>query len=303
MFLSIIYDRAIGLMRSSRDWMWKEKSVAAAESGSAAAESMLIRDPGWLAGQGNDPELRFTLDQCDITVRTERFRIPDVVWIFSTGKFRKDRRETVRPVIIEDPTLFAAIGRQSVRLGAGAIVTGSVTAPLVRLEEGCEVVGSVVSERDALVAKKQSEAIIFDSALSPPPFPAVRRPDWTGTGYSVRTGDVTIRNTTETALFLMVTGNLELAGKVIWRAPAGADTPIFFVEKNLTGRLNGSKLRGTIYVRGRVMLTGEGLITGSIIADEIDLSEGVVVESFDAVPNVARPTPAFWTRRVRRIRN
>lgn len=319
MFLSIIYERVIDLMRSSRDWLWMEKALVAAESGSALSEARLLADPRWSAGEGQIPSLKFSLDGADVEVRTEKLRAPDVVWIFSTGMYKRSKKETVRPVKLEDPLLFAVMAHRSVKLGSGTIITGSVYGSHVRMEEGSEVVGNIISSGALDLASEQKEASIFDSATTPPEVPLLDlKPfgqSWTQTvsdknssvslkpGYYLTPGDLTLRDVVETNVSIRVAGSLKLEGKVLMRFTEASDTPILIVGKNLEGTLAGARLRGVIYVGGKVSLKGEGLITGTLIADEIDLSNGVVVQSFDASPNEKIPPAGFWKRRVRRIRN
>lgn len=319
-FLSVIYERVLGLMRSSRDWLWTEKALVAAESGTAAVEARLLDDPVWSAGEGAAPEFRFVLDESEITVRTERFRPPDIVWIFSKGQYKRLKKETVRPVIISDPTLFALLSRKTVHLGMGTIVTGAVFGSNVRTDEGSEVVGSIIAGGELDIAHRNPETFLFDSASLPPIVPELelRRhaKKWpkklqeetlSGStlqgGHYVKTGDLVLKDATETSVSIWVSGNLRLEGKVTLRAVPGTDTPVLVVEKDLSGILAGAVISGVIYVRGKVSLKGEGLLTGTLIADEIDLSDGVVVQSFDAVPNEKRPVAAFWKRQVRGIRN
>lgn len=319
-FLSIVYEKVIDLMRSSRDWIWREKALVAAESGTAAAEARLSENPFWAAGDGLNPELVFTLDESEIVVRTERFRPPDIIWVFSTAFYKRAKKETVRPILIEDPTLFALLAHRSVSLGFGTIVTGAVAGSTVRIAEGGEVYGSVISSGSLDIAKEQKEAAVFDSAASPPIVPSLDlnpfAQSWTKmisgprlppeplkAGYYMAPGDLTIKDARETDVLIRVAGNLNLEGAVDLRYTSVTDTPILIVGKDLTGTLSGARLRGMIYVAGKVKLKGEGLITGTIIADEIELGQGVVVQSFDAVTNLPRPTPQFWKRRVKRIRN
>ncbi len=319
MFLALIYERVIDLMRSSRGWLWTEKALASAESGSALAEARLLADPRWSVGEGHNPSLKFTLDEADVEVRTEKLRPPDIVWIFSTGVYKRSKKETVRPVKVEDPLLFALMAHRSVKLGPGTIVTGSVYGSHVRMDEGSEVVGNIISSGSLDLASEQKEASIFDSATTPPEVPLLdMKPfgqSWTQTvsdknsagslkpGYYMTPGDLTLRDVTETNVSIRVAGSLKLEGKVLMRFTSPVDTPILIIGKNLEGTLAGAKLRGVIYVGGKVSLKGEGLIIGTLIADEIDLSGGVVVQSFDASPNEQIPPAGFWKRRVRRIRN
>lgn len=325
MMMSVVYERVIGLMRSSRDWLWKERVQVAVESGSAMVEACLLEYPGWAAGEGSAPDIRFLMDESEISVRTERFRPPDIVWIFSTAKFKRLKRDTVRPVQISDPTIFALVARRGIRLGSGAIVTGSVVGSTVRLESGSEVVGSVISRGELFADGRPAEAVFFDSAMAPPKSPVLDlkmiSKSWprqlpekslvggalTGsavdTGYFRHAGDLRFSELDEQSVFLWVEGNLTIDGKSKLRAPKSADTPVLVVEKNITGQMKGGRIEGVIYVEGTVTLRGECLITGTIIADEIDIAEGVVVESFDVVPNAPRPAAAFWKRQVKRVRN
>ena len=321
-FLSMIYDRVLRLMRSSLEWQWREKAQAAAESGSAASEARLLEQPTWSAGEdpGRAPEWKFTLDGSDIRVRTERFRIPDIVWIFSSSVHKRAKKEVVRPLKIDDPTLFALMARRNISLGLGSIVTGSIYASHIKLEEGSEVVESVISSGGLDITESHKDANIFDDAASPPEVPDIdlktltavwTQPLMTATlpdtpmmpGRYAAAGDLTIQNASETDVSIRVAGNLRLDGRVNLRYTTASDTPILVVGKDLTGTLSGAKIRGVIFVAGKVTLKGEGLITGMIIADEIDLAAGVVVQSFDALPNDPRPAASFCKRRVRRVRN
>lgn len=318
-FLSIIYERVIGLMRSSREWLWTEKALVASESGLALAESHLLQNPGWSAGENSTPEVRLALDESDITIRTDRFRPPDIIWLFSTGSYRNKRKDTVRPVMVHDPTIFSMMARRKVRLGSGTIVTGSIFGADVRLEEGTEVVGSIISSGTLLTAREQTSAMVFDSVAAVPEVPDLNLKSlaaaWSQTipGTTIEStltpgayrsvGDVTIRNATETAVLLLVQGSLALEGRVILRASPSADTPVLIVEKNIIGTLSGARIWGTIYAGGKVSLKGEGLIVGTIIADEIEISDGVVVQSFESMQAASRAAPAFWKRKILRIRN
>lgn len=315
MFTTMIYERVLGLMHGSRDWLWKERARAAAESGVAAAQAHLLANPIWTAGDAVNREvLKFTLDGSEVEVRTEKFRQPDVIWIFSTGGFRKEKKETVQPIMLIDPTLFALMAKKSARMGAGSIVTGALYGRRVKLEEGAEVVGSIISTGKSDMADEQAEAVVFDSTSSPPPVPELdvktASAAWRqkfpssasdlGPGHYIHGGDLTLKDVSETGVSICVTGDLVLDGNV--KLESSEDTPVLFVGKNLTGTLKGGRIRGVIYVQGKVKLKGQGLITGTLIADEIDISDGVVVQSFDAVSNTGRPVARFWKRRVGRIR-
>lgn len=319
-FLSIVYERVIDLMRSSRDWLWKEKVLVAAESGLAMSEARLLDDPFWVSGDGAAPELKFSLDDAEVVLRTVRFRVPDIVWTFSTGSYKREKKEVVRPVKIDDPTLFAMLARKEIRLGLGTIVRGSIFGSDIRTESGSDVAGSIISTGGLDIEKEHPEAMVFDSAVSPPDVPSIDlkrvSKSWTkkvegtvlaspapDTGMYAAAGDFTIRDAALSGVSLWIPGNLTLEGKVVIRGQADADTPVLVVEKNLTGTLAGARIRGVVVVRGKATLRGEGLITGTLIADEIDLSGGVVVQSFDAVPNEKRPRARFWKRTVRRIKN
>ncbi|MBI4179326.1 polymer-forming cytoskeletal protein [bacterium] len=319
LFTSIIYDRLLNLMKSSRDWLWKERARAAAESGTAVAMSRLVDDPYWSAEESvADDPLKFVLDDAAVSVRTKRFRPPDIIWIFASGSYQRERKETVEPLLISDPTLFAVLARRGVRLGPGSIVTGPVSGGSVRMEDASEVVGSVISSGDLRMDADFREALVFDSVASPPVVPvidpAVLRAGWTRKfptdlpadsairpGRYLHSGDLTLSNVTRRGVSLYVTGNLILEGNV--KLEGREDTPVLIVGKNLTGSLKGCRIRGVVYVTGRTELRGEGLITGTLISDEADLSAGAVVQSFDAVINAPRPSPNFFGRKVGRLRN
>lgn len=319
MVMSVVYDRLISVMRSSRNWLWKEKALVSAESGAAATEGRLLANPAWSAGENNAPEWQFKMDDAEIQVRTERFRPPDVVWIFSTGRYKKEQRDLVRPVIVRDPTLFAVMARNELRMGLGSIVEGSVYGDDVEIAEGGEVLGSIISIGAIRIARRPPETILFDSATTPPLVPDLKTDriakTWTRQwqadpkkdtasrgGLVFHRGDLALENFSGSNLSLRVDGNLTLNGKVDLRFDPPADTPILVVGKDLTGTLTGSKIRGVIYVTGKVSLKGEGLIVGTLIAEDIELGQGVVIKSFDGAGGL-RPPPGFWPRQVRRIRN
>ncbi len=320
MVLSVVYDQLIGIMKSSRDWLWKEKALVAAESAAAAAEGRLLVDPAWSAGEEGGSEWQFTLDDASAQIRTERFRMPDVIWIFAGGRYKREEKNMVRPIIVRDATLFAVMARNDLNVGFGSIVQGSVYGDSISIADGGEVVGGIISTGEIEIAHRPRETVLFDSATTPPLVPWIKSDQYTaqwprpwsehhpgdtapGRRFYVQAGDLTLQDFAESNVSIRVGGNLTLNGKINMRFDPADDTPILFVEKNLTGTLSGARIRGVIYVNGSVSLKGEGLITGTLIARDVALGQGVVVQSFDAVPTDPRPPASFWPRRIQRIRN
>lgn len=318
-FLSLIYERAIGLMKSSREWMWFEKSQVAVESAAALVEARLLEDPMWSSGENGEPEFRFALDGAEMSVRTERFRPPDIVWIFSNARYKRYKKDTVRPVILQDPTLFGVMARRRLKLGEGVILSGSACGSEVFVDAGAVVVGAVISTGSLSMPSRSPDAIPFDSAMSPPHVPKIDMSSHAAAyarllrtdliadtvllpGTYRREGDLTVRGAVETGVSIWVRGNLTMEGNVQIRAARGEDTPLFIVDGDVRGRFEKARVSGIIFAGGNISLQGEGLITGTVIGENVELSGGVVVRTFDNTGDEPRPASGFWPRRIRGIR-
>ncbi len=321
--MGLVFDNLSELRTALGTWTWKVKAEASAESALEVASLKLLDDPLWKAGEDTAPEMQIQMTDAQSRLQTAHMRIPDLVKLTAIGKHRGGRHRAVRTTQIIDPTRFVLIGRKRVSLQFGTTVRGSVLAGEdIDVDRGVDLkslagVTSLLSGKQIHLTVAYPNLLTYENArLLPMPTPIdideLKKLYATQIAGSVLTdvklagisvlkdGALTIVDGGFSDVSMFVTEDLHLMGAP--KMSAKGDTPILIVQKNLIANFAGAEIRGIIYVGGKVTLRGQGVITGTIIAEEIDAGGGIAIQSFDEDAAKKRPTASFFKREIRWVR-
>ncbi len=304
-------------------WEWTRKARAAAESAIEVAQLKLMDDPAWKVGEDTVPEYDVALTDAQARVKTERVRFPDLVKLTAVGRYRGGRGRIERTAQITDPTLFALIAQKRIELEFGTGLWGTASAGEgITIARGVSFksvtdVPTLISGKDVTYDVAYPEVRTYESAGSLPT-DALNLDDLKKTYETriadgtladiklaarrlLRDGSLTIVNGEYSDVSLFVAGDLRMTGSP--KFSSKGDTPIIIVEKDFTATFSGAEISGVIYVAGKVTLRGQATITGTIIADEIDVADGVTIQSFQEDPVTKPPPRSFFKREIRWIDN
>ncbi len=304
-------------------WEWTRKARVAAESGIEVAQLKLMDNPAWKAGEDTMPEYNVALTDAQARVKTDRVRFPDIVTLMAVGRHRGGRGRIERTAQITDPTLFALIAQKRIALEFGTGLWGTASAGEgITVGRGVSfksVVGvpTLISGKDVTYDVAYPEVRTYESARSLPAASLkldeikkiyeTRIVDGTLADAKIagrrflRDGSLTIVDGEYSDVSLFVAGELRMTGSP--KFASKGDTPIVIVEKDFTANFSGAEIRGVMYVGGKVTLRGQAVITGTIIADEIDVGDGVTIQSFQEDAATKPPPQSFFRREIRWIDN
>lgn len=315
--MTILYDQMNELQNSLAIRTWRVKAEAAAESAVVQAGVKLLDDSAWKAGEDTTPEHMLRLTDVDARISTEHIRPPDIIKLTAVGRHRRGRSRVVRMAGLSDVTLFGLAARRRIALDWGATLDAHVTAADdVRIGRGVSVpfgspTVSVICGREVSMNGYLPLVRAFESAAPMPEIPTLNLDEIKKTygtsianpvltemklaGRSIlREGSLTIIGGEFNDVSIFVAGDLRLVGEM--KIVSKGDTPVFFVEKDLRANFSGAEMRGVIYVGGKATIRGPSSITGTIIAEEIDIADGVTVRSFERDTSRDRPAPSFFKR-------
>lgn len=317
MMTVILYNQLSELQDTLAIRTWKVKAEAAAESAVVQAGLKLMDDSAWRAGEDTVPEHMLRLGDADARLTTEHVRPPDLVRLTAVGRYRRGRSRIVREVRLSDIGLFALAARKRINLDFGTILDGPVSAAEgITLGRGVGIPPenrgvSVISGREVTMSGYYPTVRVYRTAE---PLPEIAKIDLDAVkgkyetriansvltdaklaGRSIlRDGSLTIIGGTFGDVSIFVAGDLRLMGAP--QVDSKGDTPVFIVEKDFVANLSGAEIRGVIYVGGKATIRGQSVITGTIVADEIDIADGVTVRAFDRDTGRKRPDASFFKR-------
>lgn len=317
MMTAVLYNHLSELQDSLAIRTWKVRAEAAAESAIVQAGLKLTDDSSWRAGEDTSPEHQLRLGDAGARLTTEHIRPPDMIRLTAVGRYRRSRSRIVQEAQLADISLFALAARKRINLDFGTALDGPVTAVEgITLGRGVGMAPenrgiSLICGRDVTVSGYYPTVRVFQSAVPPPDVPNIdldmmkakyetriansALTDAKIAGRSIlRDGSLTIVGGTFGDVSIFVAGDLRLMGAP--QVDSKGDTPVFIVEKDLVANFSGADIRGVIYVGGKATIRGQSVITGTIIADEIDIADGVTVRSFDRDTTRKRPPASFFKR-------
>lgn len=316
---ALLYSQLSELRTALGAWTWKIKAEAAAESAVAEASLKLIDDPAWRAGEDTWPEFQSRVGDAQARLTTRHIRPPDLVEMTAVGRHRQGRSRAIRRIRILDPTLFALIARRRAALEFGVTLDGPAAAgEEIRLGRGIRAAPnsggvSLVSGRRISVTGSDPAFNLFESA-DPMPVVPVLELDRLKSAYAARIANSTLTDVNISGRNILRDGSLTLVGGKfsdisiyvagdlrLMGAPeiiARGDTPVLIVEKDLIANFSGADIRGVIYVGGKATLRGQSVITGTLIAEEIDIADGVTVRAFNRDASRPRIERGFFTREI-----
>lgn len=316
---TMLYELLNELRTGLGGWTWKAKAEAAAESSVAVAELKLLDDPAWRAGEDTTPEFETRVGDAGARLKTAHLRPPDMVEVTAVGRHRQGRSRIVRRIRLSDPTLYALLAGKRAVFEFGTTLDGAVAAgEEIRIGRGVGVPQSappvsLVSGRQISPTGVAPYFRPYESADPMPDIPVLNLAEIKNkietrianseladvklAGRQIlRDGSLTILDGAFDDVSIYVAGDLRIIGAP--KMDSKGDTPVFIVEKNLIANFSGADIRGVIYVGGKATLRGQAVITGTIIADEIDIAGGVTVRAFDRDPSRKRPEAGFFKRDV-----